>query len=66
MSPAQRHAGGDRSILAARHELYTQLKAANPRRWSRHWAAILAVTLNPEHDPVVQGALHEEKTRSAA
>jgi transposase InsO family protein len=69
VSPAQRHAGEDRPILAARHELYTQLKAANPRRWSRHtrnWSPILAVTLNPERDSVVQGVLHQEKKRSAA
>jgi putative transposase len=70
VSPAQRHAGKDRPILAARHELYTQAKAANPRRWSRHtrnWTPIAAVTLNPERDCVVQAATGlEEKTRSAA
>jgi putative transposase len=69
VSPAQRHAGQDRAILAARHELYTQMKAANPRRWSRHtrnWTPIAAVTLNPERDSVVQLAVHEKKKRSAA
>ncbi len=69
VSPAQRHAGQDRSILAARHALYTQKKSANPRRWSRHtrnWTPIEAVTLNPERDAVVQYALTEEKKRSAA
>lgn len=69
VSPAQRHAGQDRAILAARHELYTQMKAANPRRWSRHtrnWTPIAAVTLNPERDSIVQAAVHEEKKRSAA
>jgi len=69
VSPAQRHAGQDRAILAARHELYTQMKAANSRRWSRHtrnWTPIPAVTLNPERDSIVHAAVHEEKKRSAA
>ncbi len=36
VSPAQRHAGKDRAILAARHELYLQARRRNPARWSRH------------------------------
>ena len=31
VTPAQRHAGQDRSMLAARHELYQQARQANPR-----------------------------------
>ena len=56
VTPAQRHAGGDRPILAARHALYQRAREANPRRWSgrtRNWAPIGAVTLNPERDSVV-------------
>lgn len=56
VSPAQRHAGHDRAILEARHELYVQARARNPARWSRatrNWAPIGAVTLNPERDAVV-------------
>ncbi len=56
-SPAQRHAGADTSILAARHELYCQARQRNPRRWSgatRNWTPIEAVTLNPERDCVVK------------
>jgi len=34
VSPAQRHAGEDHAILAARHELYTRAREANPARWS--------------------------------
>src|ERR687893_2889180 len=52
----QRHAGGDRPILAARHALYQQARETNPRRWSgrtRDWTPIGAVTLNPERDGVV-------------
>jgi transposase InsO family protein len=57
VSPAQRHAGDDAAILAARHELYIQARARHPARWSgdtRNWTPIGAVTLNPERDAVVQ------------
>jgi putative transposase len=59
VTPAQRHAGGDGPILAARHALYQQSREANPRRWSgptRNWTPIGAVTLNPERDSVVATA----------
>jgi hypothetical protein len=59
VTPAQRHAGEDGAILAARHALYQQAREANPRRWSgptRNWAPIGAVTLNPERDSVVAAA----------
>ena len=59
VTPAQRHAGKDGSILAARHALYQQAREANPRRWSgptRNWTPIGAVTLNPERDSVVAEA----------
>src|SRR3954468_5088130 len=59
VTPAQRHAGGDGPILAARHALYQQAREANPRRWSgptRNWTPIGAVTLNPERDSVVAAA----------
>lgn len=51
VAPAQRHAGDDHRILAARHVLYVEARAQNPRRWTRHtrnWTPIGAVTLNPE------------------
>ena len=57
VSPAQRHAGHDIEILAARHELYLQARERNPRLWSsatRNWTPIGAVTLNPERDCVVK------------
>jgi transposase InsO family protein len=56
VSPAQRHAGDDSEILAARHALYRQARERNPRRWTgatRNWTPIGAVTLNPERDAVV-------------
>lgn len=57
VSPAQRHAGDDNAILAARHDLYLQARALNPARWSgdtRNWAPIGAVTLNPERDSIIK------------
>jgi putative transposase len=62
VTPAQRHAGEDRSLLAARHQLYQQARQANPRRWSgqtRDWAPVTSVTLNPERDAVMQAALSQ-------
>ncbi|GAB4209449.1 MAG: hypothetical protein Fur0019_16330 [Tibeticola sp.] len=57
VSPAQRHAGDDTAILAARHALYLQARERHPRRWSgvtRNWTPIAEVTLNPERDVVVK------------
>ena len=59
VSPQQRHNGQDRTILAARHELYRQAQECHPARWSgttRDWSFIDAVTLNPERDEVVKMA----------
>lgn len=56
VSPAQRHAGEDRAILAARHALYQQARSRNPARWSRgtrNWSPITQVALNPERDSIV-------------
>jgi putative transposase len=56
VSPAQRHAGDDHVILAARHALYETARERNPARWSRHtrnWTPVGAVTLNPERESVV-------------
>ena len=62
VTPAQRHAGEDVEILRARHELYTQARAANPRRWSRStrdWEPVAAVTLNPEREVAVTNTVIE-------
>jgi putative transposase len=70
VSPAERHDGKDAHILARRHSLYQQARAANPRRWARNtrnWQPIGAVTLNPERDSIVNAALAlENKSASAA
>jgi putative transposase len=52
-----RHAGGDHTILAARHALYLQARELNPARWTgstRNWTPIGAVTLNPERDSSIK------------
>jgi transposase InsO family protein len=56
VSPAQRHDGRDRAILAARNELYLHARKQQPRRWSgatRNWKPIEVVTLNPEREAAV-------------
>jgi transposase InsO family protein len=62
VSPDQRHAGGDKAILDARHAVYLEARERNPARWSRHtrdWSPIDTVALNPERDKAVA----EEKKR---
>ena len=69
VTPAQRHAGEDHAILAARHALYMQARDGNPARWSgptRNWSQIGAVTLNPERDAVVATHAVAEKQPLAA
>lgn len=69
VSPTQRHAGKDRGILAARHALYVQAKAAHPRRWTRHtrnWNPITVVTLNPERESIVNAVLGPDKETASA
>lgn len=69
VSPAQRHAGDDRAILAARHALYLAAREANPARWSertRNWSPIIAVTLNPERDSVIAAATARTKSMRLA
>ena len=51
--PGARHAGEDRALLERRTQLYTEARAANPTRWSRHirnWEPVGDVCLNPERD----------------
>jgi putative transposase len=69
VTPAQRHAGQDRGLLASRHELYQQARQSNPRRWSRQtrdWTPIAAVTLNPERDIVIQASATQTQLSGSA
>jgi putative transposase len=62
----QRHAGHDKAILEARHEVYIRARERNPARWSgntRNWSPVHAVTLNPERGSAVNmaaGALDKQ------
>ena len=52
MTPAQRHNGEDKAILAKRHELYTKAQKKNltaGQRGIRNWEEIGDVKLNPEN-----------------
>jgi putative transposase len=69
VSPAQRHDGHDRAILAARHALYCQAKQRNPARWSgktRDWSHVGVVALNPERDAVVNTTAVANHTQQKA
>jgi transposase InsO family protein len=59
VAPAERHAGNDVAILAARRTVYARAKHRHPERWSRSsrsWTRPLTVTLNPEVDHTSQDA----------
>ena len=54
VTPAERHAGHDTAILAARHRVYARARAQHPARWSRttrNWSPITNVYLNPRDKP---------------
>jgi hypothetical protein len=60
VSPAARHDGHGKVILAKRHDLYIRARTLNPARWSGHtrnWSHVGVVTLNPERDSVVAAHL---------
>jgi hypothetical protein len=51
VAPAQRHAGEDVAILAARKAVYERARSRHPARWANHtraWDRPATVTLNPE------------------
>lgn len=55
VTPAQRHNGEDKAILAKRRELYRKAREAKPNRWAngtRNWDEISEVELNPEKKKV--------------
>jgi transposase InsO family protein len=64
VTPAQRHAGQDGPVLAARHVVYQDARSRNPQRWSgqtRNWKPVGAVTLNPERDITIQAATSQTR-----
>lgn len=52
VTPAARHAGKDKALLAAREALYEHTKALRPARWrgrpTRNWTPKTTVWLNPD------------------
>ncbi len=55
VTPAQRHAGLDRGLLAQRALVYERARQENPQRWSgqaRQWAHVDVVHLNPENPQI--------------
>lgn len=53
VTPAQRHNGEDREILAKRKEVYNQAKERRPERWSkeaRDWSFSEEEWLNPKQE----------------
>jgi putative transposase len=51
VTPAQRHEGLDKSLLANRKAVYEAARTRHPERWSgntRNWQRIQAVHLNPD------------------
>jgi putative transposase len=63
VTPAQRHAGEDIAILAARHQTYLQARERHPARWSgdtRNCTPAGPVTLNPEREAGIRNPVHPE------
>lgn len=59
VTSAERHAGDDRTILAARDRVYQAAKARHPERWTgatRNGQPIGAVWLNPVKEPPTESA----------
>ena len=51
VTPDERHAGDEATILQRRHRLYERARANNPARWARStrdWTPIETVYLNPD------------------
>lgn len=59
VTPADRHSGRDRAILACRRTVYATARAAHPERWTRgtrNWDQVVEVRLNPPKVPAVYTA----------
>ena len=59
VTPAARHAGHDREILARRADVYEQARRHHPERWSqstRNWSPVTEVILNPDAGAVAEVA----------
>jgi putative transposase len=63
VTPAERHQGLDKTILAARKGVYEAAKQKKPERWTgetRNWSPISEVWLNPENTAAANEAVRKE------
>ncbi len=54
VTPAERHRGEDKAILAARDQVYQAARERHPERWTgspRNWEPVGEVWLNPAKEP---------------
>ena len=59
ITPNQRHMGGDKKILKARHQVYLKAREKQPERWSRHtrnWMLPNEVTLHANRKKLLEKA----------
>ena len=69
VTPAQRHAAQDQSILNQRKKVYEQAKELHPHRWSRSvraWKYVDEVMLNPDKPNQKERQISTEHTVSKA
>ena len=62
VTPAQRHAGDDVSILERRTAVYEKARRRHPERWSgevRNWERVAVVKLNPRNAAVATDAAQD-------
>jgi transposase InsO family protein len=67
VTPAQRHAGLDRTLLEQRQTVYETARARHPQRWRgpiRNWEKIQVVHLNPNQTAAKVNDPKEEKTET--
>uniref|UniRef100_E6QU61 Transposase n=1 Tax=mine drainage metagenome TaxID=410659 RepID=E6QU61_9ZZZZ len=56
VTPAQRHKGEDKTLLAKRHQVYQAARECHPERWSgktRDWSWVDQVHLNPDRHALI-------------
>ena len=67
VTPAQRHAGLDRTLLEQRQTVYEAARTQHPQRWrgpTRNWQRIPVVHLNPDQTDAKVNDSKEEKTNT--
>jgi transposase InsO family protein len=65
VTPGERHAGLDTTLLSKRAEVYEAARARHPERWSgatRNWQPIRVVYLNPDHQHDAEEKRRKDQT----